>query len=43
MIYGRGAFMEPFYTFTKAEDLIENTLGKTLGTWRQTKRESRSE
>jgi len=26
--------MESFYTFTKADDLIENTLDKTLGTWR---------
>jgi len=38
--YGSGASMESFYTFTKADDLIENILGKTLGAWRQ---ESESE
>lgn len=35
--------MESFYTFTKADDLIENPLGKTLGTWRQRERERVSE
>jgi hypothetical protein len=38
VIYGSGASMAKFYTFTKADDLIENTLVKTLGTWRQSER-----
>jgi len=43
VIYGSGASMESFYTFTKADDLIENILGKTLVAWRQRERERERE